>query len=55
MIVHDTTSNTHVAHSCLPHHSCPPTRQESKLYGAHFKDVDFSAKSTKMTFGDDDE
>ncbi|MEW5317876.1 MAG: hypothetical protein WDW38_009140 [Sanguina aurantia] len=30
-------------------------KKESKLYGAHFKDVDFSAKSTKMTFGDDDE
>jgi len=30
-------------------------KKESKLYGAHFKDVDISAKATKMTFDSDDE
>ncbi|KAL0045639.1 hypothetical protein WJX82_000399 [Trebouxia sp. C0006] len=30
-------------------------KKESKLYGAHFKDVDFSKKATKMTFGDSDD
>jgi hypothetical protein len=28
-------------------------KKESKLYGAHFKDVDMNAKATKTTFGDD--
>jgi hypothetical protein len=28
-------------------------KKESKLYGAHFKDIDISAKATKMTFGSD--
>ena len=28
-------------------------KKESKLYGAHFKDVDFSVKSTKVTFDSD--
>ena len=28
-------------------------KKESKLYGAHFKDVDLSAKATKMTFDSD--
>lgn len=30
-------------------------KKESKLYGAHFKDVDFSQKATKMTFDDSDD
>ncbi|PSC74000.1 DEAD-box ATP-dependent RNA helicase 5 [Micractinium conductrix] len=30
-------------------------KKESKLYGAHFKDVDHSQKATKMTFDSDDE
>lgn len=30
-------------------------KKESKLYGAHFKDVDMSAKPKKMTFDDDDD
>jgi len=30
-------------------------KKESKLYGAHFKDVDISAKATKMKFDSDDE
>lgn len=30
-------------------------KKESKLYGAHFKEVDFSKKATKMTFGDSDD
>lgn len=30
-------------------------KKESKLYGSHFKDVDFTAKSQKMTFDSDDE
>lgn len=30
-------------------------KKESKLYGAHFKDVDFSQKATKVTFGSDDD
>ena len=38
---------------------CPPPpavkKKESKLYGAHFKDVDHSQKATKMTFDSDDE
>ena len=25
-------------------------KKESKLYGAHFKDIDMSAKATKITF-----
>jgi ATP-dependent RNA helicase DBP3 len=25
-------------------------KKESKLYGAHFKDVDITAKATKITF-----
>ena len=29
-------------------------KKESKLYGAHFKDVDMSAKAKKMTFSDSD-
>lgn len=29
-------------------------KKESALYGAHFKDVDFSAKATKKKFDDDD-
>jgi len=28
-------------------------KKESKLYGAHFKEIDFSAKSTKVTFDSD--
>ncbi len=27
-------------------------KKEHKLYGAHFKDVDFNAKATKITFDD---
>ncbi|KAF5833186.1 P-loop containing nucleoside triphosphate hydrolase protein [Dunaliella salina] len=30
-------------------------KKESKLYGAHFKDVDISAKATKKTFDSDDD
>ena len=30
-------------------------KKESKLYGAHFKVVDFSKKATKTTFGDSDD
>jgi ATP-dependent RNA helicase DBP3 len=30
-------------------------KKESKLYGSHFKDVDFTAKATKTTFGDSDD
>ncbi|KAL3134722.1 hypothetical protein ABBQ32_007725 [Trebouxia sp. C0010 RCD-2024] len=30
-------------------------KKESKLYGAHFKEVDFSKKATKTTFGDSDD
>eukprot|EP00854_Cymbomonas_tetramitiformis_P006863 gene6863-8197_t len=30
-------------------------KKESKLYGAHFKDIDMNAKPKKMTFGDDDD
>jgi ATP-dependent RNA helicase DBP3 len=30
-------------------------KKESKLYGAHFKDIDHDAKSTKITFDSDDE
>jgi len=29
-------------------------KKESKLYGAHFKEMDLSQKSTKITFDDDD-
>ena len=29
-------------------------RKESKLYGAHFKDVDATQTGKKITFGDDD-
>lgn len=28
-------------------------KKESKLYGAHFKDIDTSKKATKVVFGDD--
>jgi ATP-dependent RNA helicase DBP3 len=28
-------------------------KKESKLYGAHFKDVDMNAKATKTTFGNE--
>lgn len=27
-------------------------KKESKLYGAHFKDVDLNAKASKITFDD---
>lgn len=30
-------------------------KKESKMYGAHFKDVDIKAKATKVTFDSDDE
>lgn len=30
-------------------------KKESKLYGAHFKDVDLSQKASKVTFDSDDE
>lgn len=30
-------------------------KKESKLYGAHFKDIDHNAKATKITFDSDDE
>lgn len=30
-------------------------KKESKLYGAHFKDVDVDAKATKVTFDSDDD
>lgn len=30
-------------------------KKESKLYGAHFKDIDMSKKATKVVFGDDDD
>ena len=29
-------------------------KKESKLYGAHFKDVDATQTGKKITFGDDD-
>lgn len=29
--------------------------QESKLYGAHFKDVDHTQKATKISFDSDDD
>lgn len=40
--------------------SCPGPagavkKKESKLYGAHFKDVDHTQKATKVTFDSDDE
>ena len=28
-------------------------KKESKLYGAHFKEVDFSQKASKVTFDSD--
>ena len=30
-------------------------KKESKLYGAYFKEVDFSKQATKITFGDSDD
>ncbi len=30
-------------------------KKESKLYGAHFKDIDISAKAKKTTFDSDDD
>ncbi len=30
-------------------------KKESKLYGAHFKEVDFTMKATKVSFDSDDE
>ena len=30
-------------------------RKESKLYGAHFKELDFNRKATKTTFDSDSE
>lgn len=30
-------------------------KKESKLYGAHFKEVDMTKKATKMTFDDSDD
>ena len=30
-------------------------KKESKLYGAHFKEVDFTKKATKVSFDSDDE
>lgn len=30
-------------------------KKESKLYGSHFKDVDYTAKATKLTFDSDDD
>ena len=30
-------------------------KKESALYGAHFKDIDRSAKATQVVFGDDDD
>lgn len=30
-------------------------KKESKLYGAHFKDVDFTARASKTTFDSDDD
>jgi ATP-dependent RNA helicase DBP3 len=30
-------------------------KKESKLYGAHFKDVDPGAKATKVKFDSDDD
>ena len=30
-------------------------KKESKLYGAHFKEVDFTAKASKTTFDSDEE
>ena len=30
-------------------------KKESKLYGAHFKEVDFSKRATKMTFDSDED
>lgn len=40
-----------------PRPPCPPAvkKKESKLYGAHFKDVDHTQKATKVTFDSDDE
>lgn len=29
-------------------------KKESKMYGAHFRDVDVHAKATKVTFDDDE-
>ena len=41
----------------LPATGCPAAvkKKESKLYGAHFKDVDHSQKATKISFDSDDE
>lgn len=30
-------------------------KKESKLYGAHFKDVDHTQRATKVTFDSDDD
>jgi ATP-dependent RNA helicase DBP3 len=30
-------------------------KKESKLYGAHFKDVDITAKASKVTFDSDND
>ena len=30
-------------------------KKESKLYGAHFKEVDFTKKATKVSFDSDDD
>ncbi len=30
-------------------------KKESKLYGSHFKDVDFTAKAVKVKFDSDDD
>eukprot|EP00899_Mesostigma_viride_P023956 jgi/Mesvir1/4745/Mv05535-RA.1 len=32
---------------------CTVKKKESKLYGAHFKELDHTAKATKITFGGD--
>ena len=47
-------------HSCCAPAPAPPLlplpavkKKESKLYGAHFKDVDHSQKATKVTFDSD--
>jgi hypothetical protein len=34
---------------------CPLCLQESKLYGAHFREVDMEAKATKISFDSDED
>jgi hypothetical protein len=43
------------SHACVPFDIGAVKKKESKLYGAHFKDVDHSQKATKISFDSDDE